>query len=179
MLGVLIAPTLLVTAPALLWWVGAERRSYRRRDHAVLTGVADAIDLVRLCLGAGLVPAQAVAVLARHAPEPIGSAFGQVDAGSGRLADRLQLAVDELGEPARSLISALVASERQGAPVLAPLERMAMEVRDQLRRNAEERARRLPVLMLFPLVGCILPAFLLLSTVPLLAGPLTRLLAGT
>ena len=43
------------------------------------------------------------------------------------------------------------------------------------RREAEERARRLPVQLLFPLVVCVLPAFGLLAVVPLLAGSLPAL----
>jgi hypothetical protein len=35
-----------------------------------------------------------------------------------------------------------------------------------LRRRTEERVRRLPVLLLGPLIGLILPAFVLLTIVP-------------
>ena len=45
---------------------------------------------------------------------------------------------------------------------------------------AEEAARRIPVTMLFPLVMCVLPAFALLTVVPILAATLgdLRLPAG-
>ena len=36
-------------------------------------------------------------------------------------------------------------------------------------------ARRVPVQLLFPLVACVLPAFALLTVVPLLAGTLRTL----
>ena len=68
-----------------------------------------------------------------------------------------------------------VASERYGAPLGAGLERLADEVRRDRRRRAEEAARRIPVKLLFPLVGCVLPAFALLTVAPLVAGALGSL----
>ncbi|MDP9387533.1 MAG: hypothetical protein M3Q48_06280, partial [Actinomycetota bacterium] len=55
------------------------------------------------------------------------------------------------------------------------LERLAAEVRRQRLRQAEEAARRVPVLLLFPLVLCVLPAFALLTVAPLIAGALREL----
>ena len=69
----------------------------------------------------------------------------------------------------------LVASERYGVPLTEGLDRVAREARLERRRRAEERARRLPVLLLFPLVLCVLPAFGLLTVVPLLVGSLPDL----
>jgi pilus assembly protein TadC len=69
----------------------------------------------------------------------------------------------------------LVASERYGAPLLPGLERLGAEVRLQRQRRAEEAAGRIPVRLLFPLVGCILPAFALLTVAPLIAGALRAL----
>ena len=43
------------------------------------------------------------------------------------------------------------------------------------RTVAEEAARRIPVKLLFPLVGCTLPAFALLTVAPLVAGALRSL----
>jgi pilus assembly protein TadC len=48
-------------------------------------------------------------------------------------------------------------------------------VRDERRRAGERAARRLSVTLLFPLVLCILPAFVLLGLVPLLASSLRDL----
>jgi tight adherence protein C len=73
--------------------------------------------------------------------------------------------------PLRTLVDALLASERYGAPVGDALGRLAIEERAALRRRAEARARTVPVRLLFPLVFLVLPAFALLSVVPvLLAG---------
>ncbi|HSH59547.1 MAG TPA: type II secretion system F family protein, partial [Acidimicrobiales bacterium] len=62
-----------------------------------------------------------------------------------------------------------------GAPLAASLDRIADHVRRQRRRRAEEAARKVPVMLLFPLVVCILPAFALLTVAPLIAGALHEL----
>ena len=84
--------------------------------------------------------------------------------------------LDALGEAYTPLIEVLRAGHQRGAPVLDALDRIAETARDRRRRNAEARARRLPVTMLFPLVMCTLPAFGLLAVVPLLVASLTDLL---
>ena len=51
-----------------------------------------------------------------------------------------------------------------------PLARLAAEVRSDVRRRAEARARTVPVRLCFPLVACILPAFALLTVAPAVFG---------
>ena len=60
--------------------------------------------------------------------------------------------------------------EPEVADVDEPAERLAEDARRTELRRAETRARRVPVLLLFPLVLCILPAFALLTVAPLLAS---------
>jgi hypothetical protein len=69
---------------------------------------------------------------------------------------------------------ALLTTERLGAPAGPALTRLAHDVRADLRRRAEARARTLPVKLLFPLVFLVLPAFGLLTVVPALLGALAR-----
>jgi tight adherence protein C len=131
-----------------------------------------------LAVGAGLTVPLAVAAVARHATGPLAAELRRAlaDAHHGRrLADALDDVPARVGETARPLTAALVASERYGAPVVAGLERLATEVRRDRRRRAEEAARRVPVKLLFPLVTCTLPAFALLTVAPLIAGTLGSL----
>ena len=120
----------------------------------------------------------AVATVSRRAAGPLGVELRKVcdEVAVGR---RLAEALDDIprraGEAIRPLVAALVASERYGAPLGAGLERLAGEVRRDRRRKAEEAARRIPVKLLFPLVGCTLPAFALLTVAPLIAGAVRSL----
>ena len=97
-------------------------------------------------------------------------------AGLGRaLPDALGDLPAALGEPVRGLTAVLISAERYGTPLVDSLARLADEVRVQRRRRAEAAARRVPVKLLFPLVLCTLPAFALLTVVPLLLSALGSL----
>lgn len=154
------------------------RTAARRRAAEAERELPEVVDLLVLAVGAGLTVPQALAAVARRATGPLGSAVATVvsDTARGRrLADALDDLPMRAGEAARPLAAALAACERYGAPVADALDRLAVEARDRQRRRAEQAARRVPVLLLFPLVLCILPAFALLAVAPLLADAVTAL----
>ena len=69
--------------------------------------------------------------------------------------------------PAEARVSGLVsAATRLGAPLAELLVAQADALRESERRSAEAQARRLPVLMLFPLTFCVLPALLIVFLGP-------------
>jgi tight adherence protein C len=177
------APVLAAAAPlaGLLGWCWPAvrmRRDERRRLAVLAADVPDVVDLFVLVVGAGLTVPLAVANVGRRAAGPLGAELQKVCdevAVGRRLADALDDVPSRAGEAVRPLVAALVASERYGAPLSAGLERLADEVRRDRRRKAEEAARRIPVKLLFPLVGCTLPAFALLTVAPLIAGAVRSL----
>ena len=131
-----------------------------------------------LAVGAGLTVHLALAKVSTRASGPLAAelrrALEQVALGR-RLADALDDLPSRAGEAVRPLVSALVASERYGAPLIAGLERLADELRRERRRRAEEAVRKVPVKLLFPLVTCTLPAFGLLTVAPLVASAVRSL----
>lgn len=156
----------------------AERRHQRGREAAVRSALPEAVDLLRLGVEAGLTPGLALAEAAPRLGGPVGAVLTAVvaEVGVGRpLGNALADLPTRLGEPVRPLVAALTAAAVDGAPLGPTLERLSREVRDDRRRRAEEAARRLPVKLLFPLVCCALPAFALLTIVPLVAGALSSL----
>ncbi len=165
--------------------LGLAARSARLTRHraarALADGLPEVLDLLALAVGAGLTVPLAVAAVGRRAQGPVAQALaGAMDAAQRglRLADALDTAGAALGPGARPLLGALATSERYGAPLGPSLDRLAGEARADRRRRAEERARRVPVLLLFPLVLCVLPAFALLTVAPLLGGAIRSLRLG-
>lgn len=156
----------------------SRKRQGRRHLAALEADVPEVVDLLAMAVGAGLTVPQALQAVARRARGPLATVLGSVltEAARGR---RLADAIDDLparaGEPTRPVAAALAACERYGAPVRETLDRLAVEARERQRRRAETAARRVPVLLLFPLVTCILPAFALLAVAPLLADAVTAL----
>ncbi|HZQ28105.1 MAG TPA: type II secretion system F family protein [Acidimicrobiales bacterium] len=175
-LAVLLAGLALDGAGAV--WMVRLTRGRASPAAAVEQELPEVVDLLRLAVGAGLTVPLAVRAVSRRAPGPVGTALARAveDTTRGR---RLADALDDLptcaGEATRSLAGALAGCERYGHAIGPALERLATECRDRQRRRAEEAARRVPVLLLFPLVLCILPAFALLTVAPLLAGALRAL----
>jgi tight adherence protein C len=146
-----------------------------RETAALEDGVPLTADLLAVALGAGLTPFLALGVAARSAPEPVASHLTTVLAaveGGQRLADALAARSDAT-PVLRPLLEVLLASERLGAPVGSALAHLAADGRGRARRAALERARTLPVRLLFPLVFLVLPAFLLLTVGPVVLAGLT------
>ena len=81
----------------------------------------------------------------------------------------------DLGPSGHDLVRTLADGARTGTPLLPGLRVVATTARDRRVRRAEERARQLPVSMLFPLAACVLPAALLLAVVPVLVASLASL----
>jgi tight adherence protein C len=154
------------------------RQQQRRRRATLAADLAEVVDLFVLAVGAGLTVPLATAAVTRRATGPLAAELRRAldEAGRGRrLADALDDVPGRTSDAIRPLTAALVASERYGAPVAVGLERLARDVRHDVRRQAEAAARRVPVKLLFPLVSCSLPAFALLTVAPLIAGTLESL----
>jgi pilus assembly protein TadC len=177
--GILWPPLAALPAVAVVGrrrWLAARRR--RRAREAVIAAWPDVVDLLVVAVGAGLTPTLAVRHLAALAPAPFGPGLTEVDRRVGRgqrLADALTALVETAGDPVRPLVAAITSAERYGSPLAPTLDLLAHEARLDRRRQAEERARTLPVKLCFPLVGCILPAFVLLTIAPLVAGAVRSL----
>jgi tight adherence protein C len=157
-----------------------EVQARRRAQATVVEELPDVVDLLVLAAGAGLTAVLAAEAVGSRARGPVGAAL----AGATR---RIAL-----GEPpvaafaavpgatphpdaVRPLARALVTATEEGVPLEPVLRRVAVEARDRRRRAAEEDARRVPVRLLFPLVACTLPAFVVLTVVPLLVVGLDSL----
>jgi Flp pilus assembly protein TadB len=178
--GRVCIPTGLLLDAAGGWWMRrlVDRAALPRGDERRLDDLPEAVDLVGLAMAAGLgVPAAITAVCA-HAP---GEAGRQLRLAAARLAagatpaDAMAAWPRHLGDPVRPLVAALLASHHDGAPAGAALERLAADLRHARRQRAAERVQRLPVLLVFPLVCCVLPAFVLLTVLPLAIGSISAL----
>ena len=128
-----------------------------------------AIDLLALSVSAGHSLHTAVVAVATEAHGPVAAALRTAVDGferGGRLGEELAALPGRHGEPLRPLVTTLVATMASGAAVGPALQRLVDAERRRLRRRTEERVRRLPVLLLAPLVALVLPAFVVVTIVP-------------
>jgi len=166
------------------WW--RRRRERQERAFVLESSLVDVAELFVIAASAGLTVHQAVRAVAPRAPPVLRPSLielvDRVEHGA-RLADALAEWPARLGvatprilarstgtERANALVQALLATERHGAPLVPSLQRVADDLHRDRRARAETAARRLPVLLLFPLVFGVLPSFALLTLVPLMAG---------
>ena len=180
-LGVAVAsPAAAVLLVVAVWW--APSRLARRREEQTAARLARdlplAVELLAVAAHAGLTVAAGLAAVAGNVGGELGSALEHAAGAAGRgqrLADALAELGDDLGAPVRPLTAVLTAAVRDGDPLAPALDRLADSLRRDRQRRAEVAARRLSVQLLLPLVACILPAFALLTVVPLLLGSLRAL----
>jgi tight adherence protein C len=119
---------------------------------------------------------QTLRTISAETPGPLGAAIRDMlralDAGMPRAGAYDVLTARAPTPEVRSLVRALRRAERYGTPIASVLVAQAREVRTQRRLDAEEAARAAPVKMLFPLVVCFLPAFVLLTVAPVVLSAL-------
>jgi tight adherence protein C len=146
------------------------RRRSRRTDDAMLAALPVAVDLVGVAVGAGCTPYRAVGLASEWSPPAIATVLAEIDRTTalGASFDEALRGAGSRAPAVRGLTETLRTSARLGSPAAAALVRLAQEVRADVRRRAEARARTVPVRLLFPLVFCVLPAFALLTVVPVL-----------
>jgi len=128
------------------------------------------LDLIAVSVGAGVSPRLAL----ERSPEAIGGSLAVEMAWARRrvsLGDSWSAALQGVAERTgmaeiSRLAMTLQRSERLGAPVSRQLQMLARDVRAGRMARQQERARRAPVAMLFPLVFLILPSFVVSAVVP-------------
>ena len=80
------------------------------------------------------------------------------------LADRAQIV------EIRQLVSALIQAQKHGMPLAETLRIQSAEIRLKRKQRVEEKAAKLAVKLIFPVIFCFLPVFFIVVLVPSLAG---------
>ncbi|MET1003243.1 MAG: type II secretion system F family protein [Acidimicrobiia bacterium] len=161
-----------VTVVARVFSAPRRVRRGRRAAHVLLVELPVAVDLTAVAIGAGYTAFGTVGVVARWGAPAVAAVFAGIDRRAA-LGAPFDVALREAGAaapPVQPLTDVLRTSGRLGAPIAASLATLSQEVRADARRRAEARARTVPVRLLFPLVFCVLPAFALLTVVPVLVS---------
>jgi tight adherence protein C len=176
--GLALAVFLALLALLVAGWV-AHRRAATRRVAVRSEAAPAVLDLLGAALLAGLNPHKAVLRVAERAPEALHEDLGLAAAVlrlGGTPAAALRAAADRSGlDELRAAAAALEAAERWGAPPAEALAARAEALRTRARLHAEAEAGRAAVRLVFPLVLCFLPAFVLLVVVPTVVGALRAL----
>jgi tight adherence protein C len=141
-------------------------RADRRRQELV-NAFPDALDLMLVCVEAGLGLEAAfsrVGMEMTNSHPLLAEQFGAVvlELRAGRShEDALRRMADRAGaDDIRAFATLLIQSTKLGSSIAQTLRVYSAEMREKRRLRAEEKAHRLPVLISIPLVACMLPTMI-------------------
>jgi tight adherence protein C len=174
--GARIAVLATVAAAAILGWflpIMAVRSSARRRSKAVAAGLPEALELLVVCVEAGL-----------SLEDGLERIIVELGRSQSELADELSLmsadlkilpsrdeALANLAERVdvpsiRSVVTTLAQTLRYGTPLAQALRVVASEMRNDALIHLEERANQLPALLTLPMMLFIMPTIFLITGGP-------------
>jgi tight adherence protein C len=152
------------------FWLTAKTK---KRNNRIRRSMPDAIDLLVICVDAGLGLDQALLRVGEElaiSHADINEEFTQVHleqrAGKPRMEAWQSLAERTKIEEFTAFVSMLIQSERFGTPIIKALTRFADELRTKRRQHAEEAAAKTKIKIIFPLVICIFPCIFIVLLAP-------------
>ena len=188
-LGLLVAPALDLTpikSMLMVLYLGAMgwimptfhvRSRIKKRQKEVQLAMPDMLDLLVVCVEAGLGINQALLRVAEEidhvstvTADHLGLVNLQIRAGTPR-DEALQQFAERTGlQDVKSLVSMLIQTERFGTSVAHALRVHADTMRTKRRQRAEEAAAKTTIKLVFPLVLCVFPAMMIVILTPAVIG---------
>jgi tight adherence protein C len=142
----------------------------QKRQEQLRRGLADALDMLTVCVEAGQGFDAALLQVARATTGPISGEFARVlseiQIGKSRGEAFSSLAQRTTVNEAKTFVSALVQADRLGLPIANVLREQSNQMRIVRRQRAEEKAQKVPVKILFPMLLCIFPALFIVIIGP-------------
>lgn len=171
-----VALLVLLLAPAigLLFPSSWLARKVRERQEAILKDLPDTLDLLAISVEAGMGFEGALKIVCQHFDSPLADEFArtlhEMELGLPRR-DAFQNLKRRTEVPELSnLILALLQADALGIPIGRVLKTQAAEMRNKRRQWAREKAAKLPVKMLFPLVAFVFPSIMIVVLGPAIPG---------
>jgi len=133
-----------------------------KRQHTLRRTVPDALDMLTVCVEAGLGFDAGLAQVSRNTSGAIAGEFArllqEMRIGKTRIAAFKDMAARTTVPELHIFVAALVQSDKLGIPVAAVLREQSHEMRLKRRQRAEEQAQKVPIKILFPMLLCIFPS---------------------
>lgn len=140
-------------------WINSKVRT---RQNAIMRALPDALDLLTICVEAGLGFDSAMGKVNEKWDDPLAQEFGRVirDIQLGVARKDALRDMDTRMEvtDVTSFVAAIVQTEQLGVSIAKVLRIQSDQMRMRRRQRAEERAQQAPIKMLFPMVFLIFPS---------------------
>jgi tight adherence protein C len=172
-------PSLVVLLPGLLlgvmgaylpiFWLSSQAKG---RQKEILKGLPDSMDLLTVCVEAGLSLDAAFQRVTEKQTGPFVDEVRQMLREIGLGKTRRQALLDMANrvdiDDVRSFVTAIVQAEQLGTSIAQVLRVQSQRLRVRRRQRAEQEARRAPVKMVFPLVLCLMPSLFIFILGPII-----------
>ncbi|MDZ4277932.1 MAG: type II secretion system F family protein [Dehalococcoidia bacterium] len=150
------------------FWLSGQAKA---RQAAMMRGLPDSMDLLTICVEAGLGLDAAFYRVVEKQSGPIVDEIRQmlreVGLGKSRRDALLDLAERTGIEDVRSFANAVIQAEQLGTSLAQVLRVQSQRMRVRRRQRAEQEARKAPVKMVFPLVFCLMPSLFIFILGPI------------
>ena len=155
----------------------------KRRFKRVRRGLPNSLDLMVVCVESGLGLDQAIMQVSQelqHAHPEISHEFAQVNLEirhGKRRADALRNLAERTGvEDLKKLAAVLIQADRFGTSIGQSLRNHSEYMRTAARQDAETRAAKIGIKLVFPIFFCILPALFVVTVGPVVVKIMRDLL---
>ncbi len=149
------------------YWLG---RKIKGRQHLIVLGLPDALDLLTISVRAGLgfdaALGKVVERMRGPLPDEFRRALAEVRMGKLRRDALRDIIVRTDVPPLTNFISAVIQAEQLGVSISKVLQVQSEQLRIERRQRAEEMAQKAPIKLLFPLIGCIFPCLFIVLLGP-------------
>jgi tight adherence protein C len=153
----------------LLPGAGLGQRAIHRQD-AILRALPDTMDLLTISVEAGLGFDSALTYVLKNVPGPLSEEIGrmlqEMQIGVSRTDALRQIAERSDVQELKGFVLAMVQADTFGISVAKVLRAQALELRIRRRQRAEEKAQKVGVKLLFPLIIGFLPALFIVILGP-------------
>jgi tight adherence protein C len=173
--GTGVVTVLAAVAAGVFGWFGPMAvvdRRMRQRFEKIDKQMPDMIDLLVVTIEAGLGILASMRVASEGLPDPLGQEL-RLTLQEQRMGLSVFEAIESLGRRAdapnvRVFVRALIQGEKLGVSIGTTMRNVATEMRKRRKAAAEEKAQKMPIKLLFPLVFLIFPAIMIVLLVPAL-----------
>jgi len=148
-------------------------KAAQRRQREIFENFPDALDLMTVCMEAGLGTEAALTKVAdeigqktQTLSEELHLVNLELRAGGSRERALRSLALRTGVEEVEGFVSMIIQAERFGTSIAQSLRVHSDTVRTRRKQKAEEAATKVPLKLLFPLIFCIFPALMLVIMGP-------------
>ena len=141
-----------------------------KRQVKIQQALPDTLDMLTVCVEAGLGFDAALMQVARNTSGPLAAEFARVlqetQIGNTRSQALRGMANRTTVRELRAFVTALVQAGELGIPVAGVLREQAKEMRLRRRQRAEAMAQKVAVKICFPLIACLFPALFVIVIGP-------------